>query len=303
MELIKAKYPHDSTVYDRYFVRSKTRARDGFIRHALRDYLSKSWLSLLCRVSARSLIEINQECTHCQTLFLLHDESLDEQSLFVAYLSFYVLVGKLPRLECGSLNLSWRLKLISWFATGSKNLLVVYKPYDNHKDAAITGPCISAWFPSPNFNTNFNLVFTKVDSSINDEGIILTKELAKAEVFQSLIFDKPEHRSFPREILIGIVAIIVRFDKKLSKSELIRRVLHIANLYSISYTRKDVSQTIEQLVARKWLNSDLLLTSSEVYYKAVIFCLPYLGELIFSLEIYLVNRPYFTGGHGNFFND
>ena len=278
MELIKAKYPHDSTVYDRYFVRSKTKARDGFIRFALRDYLSKSWLSLLCRVSARSLIEINQDCIECQTLLLLHDESLEEESLFVAYLSFYVMTGKLPKLKCDSLNLSWRLKLVSWFATGSKNLLVVYKPYDNHTDVALSGPCSSAWFSSPSFNRNFNLVFNKVDVSINEERVILTKELAKAEVFESLIFDKPEHRCFPREALIGIVAIVVRFDKKLSRSDLIRRVLRIANLYSDSFTQKDVSQTIEQLVAQKWLNTDLLLTSCEVYYKAVTFCLPYLGE-------------------------
>ena len=276
MELIKAKYPHDSTVYDRYFVRSKTRGEDGFTQVALGDYLSKSWLSLLCRVSPRSLIEINQECNDSKTLFLLHDESLDQKGLFVAYLSFYVMTGSLPKLDYKNLDLSWPLKLISWFASGSKTLLLVYKPYEKHKDVKIIGPCISAWF-SANFDNNFNLVFNKIDSSINEDSVILTKELAKAQLFESLIFDKPEHRSFPREILIGIIAIIVRFDKKLSTSELVRRVLHIANLYSNSYTQKDVSQIIQQLVTKKWLTADLLLTSSEIYYKAVAFCLPFLG--------------------------
>ena len=81
-------------------------------------------------------------------------------------------------------------------------------------------------------------------------------------------------------ILIGIVAITLKYEKQLTRADLSRRLLHLGNIYTKLFSLKDINFIIHELIDNGWIiekNDFVQIKSTQIYYQAVKYCFPLLG--------------------------
>jgi len=287
MDLLKTKYPVDSSVYESHFISEHYQSSTL----SLSELINKTWLAYLIPISTRSTLDLSHSADvdwRHSTIFLLNDESLDTESLLMLSIVHYLRAGSLPTIHPGSFPISMLLRILSWFSPGKANI-VLYRPHAHQSPVRYSGSCFSAWCVTPRWMGEYHFAMSEIDDSINgDEQILLTDKEAHPALFDALLFDKAEFKGHQTRLtLIGVVAVVLKYERHLSHDDLSRRVLHLGNIYATFFTAKDVEFVIGELFHAQWIfevDNLISLTSPDVYYRAATYCFPLFGLVALTMK-------------------